>query len=87
MNSDIKLWTKCCPACQRAKVTRHNVSAVSVIPTEGGKFDQLHVDLVGPLPYNEEYTYLLTMIDRYSRLTEAVPLANITAETIANAIL
>ena len=47
----------------------------------------LHVDLVGPLPESEGFSYLLTVVDRFSRWMEAVPLASITAEACATALL
>ena len=51
------------------------------------RFSALHLDLVGPLPESEGCTYLLTIIDRYSRWLEAVPLSDMTAKSCARALI
>jgi hypothetical protein len=44
------------------------------------------VDLVGPLLPSRGHTFLFTIIDRTSRLPEAIPLASITAANCARAL-
>lgn len=52
-----------------------------------GRFDSIHVDIVGPLPLSKGYTYLFTCIDRYTRWPEAIPMADATAESCVSALL
>ena len=51
------------------------------------RFAAIHLDLVGPLPDSEGYSYLLTIVDRYSRWMEAIPLQSITAKSCALVLL
>ena len=60
MNSDIANWCRYCTGCQTAKVSRHNRPVFRKFEEPTERFDHVHVDLVGPLPYSVGYKYLLT---------------------------
>lgn len=85
MHKDIKNWCKECISCQKSKVTRHTVLNPIHFSVPEGRFKHIHIDLVGPLPTCEGYSYLLTCIDRFSRWPEAIPLRDIESVTICRA--
>ena len=73
--------------CQRAKVSQHIVAQLMPLPMPAKRFDSLHVDLVGPLPQSQGFTYLLMIVDRFTRWLEANPLSDIYAATCARAFV
>ena len=83
MSKQVNQWTKSCLACQKSKVTRHTKAPLADYEVPKGRFSHVHVDLVGPLPPSQGFTYLLTMIDRFTRWPEAIPLVNTEAEVLA----
>lgn len=87
MKRDITAWCRQCVPCQQAKVHRHTKTPVAKIPVPEKAFQHVHVDIVGPLPYCHGYSYLLTVVDRYSRWPDAIPLTRITADDCAKAFI
>ena len=80
-------FVRSCPECQRAKA-RRSLRAGRLHPKRFyAPGDLVSIDIVGPFPRSKEgYTYILTMVDCFSRWPELVPLRNITAKAVVDAL-
>ncbi len=87
MQKDMRRWTQTCLSCQRAKIHQHTTTPLSNFTPPSARFDSIHIDLVGPLPPSQGFTYLLTCIDRFTHWPEAIPLAGISANSVATAFI
>ena len=87
MKRDIAQRTRACQAYQQSKVYRHVKAPLQSFPAPAARFNGIHVDIVGPLPPSQGYTYLFTCVDRYTHWPEAIPMMDATAESCAQALL
>lgn len=87
INKDIKEWCRGCIQCQRSKTGRHVHTHPAKFDLPSARFKHVHMDIIGPLPDCEGYRYCLTLIDRITKWPEAVPLKNISAQTVCRAFV
>ena len=86
LRKQVGIWAKTCLRCQAAKVHRHTTAPVDQFVPATRRFDHIHVDIVGPLPPSQNYRYLLTVVDRFTRWPEAFPLVDAQTTTCAKAL-
>ena len=87
MKHVIRKWCKECPDCQASKIHRHTRAKLTERLPPSDRICSLQVDLVGSLPQSQDMTYLFTIIDRFRRWPEVVPLPDAYASTCASALL
>ena len=87
LQKQVGTWAKACIHCQASKTQQHIRAPLETFQVPPRRFDHIHVDLVGPLPPSDGSTHLLTVIDRFTRWPEAIPLSNTTAATCAQALV
>ncbi len=87
MKNQVKNWAKTCLDCQRAKIHRHTKAPLGDFPTPMARFSHIHVDIVGPLPQSQGFSYLLTIVDRFTRWPDAYPLHKTDSISCAKSLL
>ena len=74
VSSDVAEWTRCCRDCQSSKIHRRVQASLHEFPLPPRRFHYVHIYVVSPLPPSEGFTHFHTVIDRFFRWPEAIPL-------------
>ena len=90
LRKDVSEFCKYCDVCQRVGKPNQTILVASLkpIPVCNEPFSQVIIDCVGPLPKTSPGNqYLLTITRCFKRFPEAIPLRNIKAHRIAEALV
>ena len=85
--ADAATRARACVTCQQSNVNRHMRAPVANFRPRSRRFSHVHVDVVGPLPPSQGFSHLLTVVDRFTRWPEAIPVSDTSALSLARALL
>ena len=84
MRQDVTRWARECLSCQQAKITKHVVPPIGDFEVPDRRFQHVNIDIV-TLPRSNGFHYLLTAVDRFTRWPVAIPMENMSAESVVDA--
>ena len=85
MRQDVSRWARQCLPCQQSKIHRHTVPPIQEFTVPAKRFQHIHVDIVS-MPNSNQFNHLLTVVDRFSRWPTAIPIPDMNAETVVDAL-
>ena len=85
IRADCTRWARECVPCQRSKVTRHTTPPIGEFEVPTKRFSHLNVDIV-TMPTSNGYSHLLTIVDRFTRWPAAIPIPDMTVESVIDAL-
>jgi len=81
-------WVAACPICAKNRLMGTESTAPMRLVPATEHFAALAIDLLGPLPRTPEgYEYILVICDRFTKVTRAVPLRDMSAPDVISAFL
>ncbi len=84
LDAEIKRFCRICPTCQQTSPRRPPPSPLIPQPVIDVPFEQIGMDLVGPLPKSARgHEHILVILDYAPRYPEAIPLRAANAKNIA----
>ena len=83
MRQDVTRWARECLPCQQAKVTKHVIPPIGDFEVPDRRFQHVNIDIV-TLPRSNGFSYLLTAVDRFTRWPVAVPMEDMTAQSVVD---
>ena len=87
MYKQIKTYCQQCDSCQKARREKERMIPMGEMPLHSKLFENVDVDLVGPLPRTREgYKYILTYISLSSMYPDARPLKTVMASEMVEAL-
>ena len=87
MHMDIRMRLQQCDICQKNKNNKYGSPAQQKIHTSF-PFERIAIDITGPLPTSRNgHSYILGIIDYFSKFTMLIPLKKTDSTTIAKCIL
>ncbi|KAJ8018020.1 hypothetical protein HOLleu_44220 [Holothuria leucospilota] len=90
LKSDVAKFCRTCHSCQMVGKPNQNIPAAPLkpVPAFEEPFSRVIIDCVGPLPKSRAgHQYILTIMCASTRFPEAIPLRNIKARTVLQALL
>ena len=84
MKKNVRFWCRNCIQSQKTKAHCHNVINLQYHPPPSQWFAGINLDLAGPLPNSKGYSYILIIVDEFSRWLVAIPLPDCKTHTILN---
>ena len=88
MRKHVKAFIKKCPCCQLMSRIKPSIHAHKFTTATYNPMESLNIDTIGPLPPDEiGNTYIIVIIDRFSRWIELIPATDATSLAAARALL
>ena len=84
----VKRFIKQCQCCEKMSRIKVPIQTLKFTTSTYGVWDQINIDTIGPLPADEwGNTYIIGLIDTFSRFLLLYPTKDATAKSAANCIL
>jgi len=88
MRACVDKFIKQCPYCQKTSQRKVAITALPKTLASTVAMQRIHIDTIGPLPMDSQgYSYILVIIDKFSRWLLLYPLKTVSAQEAAEALI